>query len=391
LPSITPGLMMDLARMDPLTHTLLGATLARTRLGRAPLAGAACIIGANLPDVDVLAFVGGPDASYLCRRGWTHGIVGLPVLVLALVAGLHGFDVFVRRRSASAQRTTLAGLFLPAAAGILSHPLLDWLNTYGIRLLFPFDGRWFYGDALFIVDPWLWLGLGGALVIGRRPSRRGRLVWIGLALAASALVLLTPRAVPAGARVLWILGLAVVALWAGVRRASPSPRAVAGWALAGTALYCAALVGASAAAAERASDGLRARGVGATERLMVSPRPANPWLWDLVADAGAEYVTGRVSLLGGAGVVLDDSRIPELVDTPPIRAARAAPGIRGVLGWMRFPFAEIVETAEGFTVRFLDARYVRPGARGFATAEVRLDRDLRVLAAGPGSHRETAP
>ena len=35
---------------------------------------------------------------------------------------------------------------------MLGQPLLDWLNTYGVRFLMPFDGTWFYGDALFIID-----------------------------------------------------------------------------------------------------------------------------------------------------------------------------------------------------------------------------------------------
>ncbi len=30
---------------------------------------------------------------------------------------------------------------------------MDWLNSYGVRLLMPFSNRWFYGDALYIVDP----------------------------------------------------------------------------------------------------------------------------------------------------------------------------------------------------------------------------------------------
>jgi inner membrane protein len=47
----------------------------------------------------------------------------------------------------------------------VSHPSLDWLNTYGVRFLAPFSDRWFYGDTLYIVDPVLIivLGLGWAL------------------------------------------------------------------------------------------------------------------------------------------------------------------------------------------------------------------------------------
>ena len=44
-----------------------------------------------------------------------------------------------------------------AYLGILSHPLIDLLNVYGVRLLMPFSERWFYGDALFIIDIWIWL------------------------------------------------------------------------------------------------------------------------------------------------------------------------------------------------------------------------------------------
>jgi len=44
----------------------------------------------------------------------------------------------------------------PGDSGGAHHPTLDWLNTYGMRWLMPFSGRWFYGDAVFIVDPGCW-------------------------------------------------------------------------------------------------------------------------------------------------------------------------------------------------------------------------------------------
>ena len=36
---------------------------------------------------------------------------------------------------------------------------MDLLNSYGVRLLMPFSDRWFYGDALYIVDPFLYVVL----------------------------------------------------------------------------------------------------------------------------------------------------------------------------------------------------------------------------------------
>lgn len=58
--------------MDPITHSLVGFTLARTRLARgAPLAWTNLLVAANLPDIDVATYVGGAGFGLLCRRGWT--------------------------------------------------------------------------------------------------------------------------------------------------------------------------------------------------------------------------------------------------------------------------------------------------------------------------------
>ena len=74
------------------------------------------------------------------------------------------------RREAPPSGVRPGQLLLLSCVSILSHPVLDTLNTYGVRWLMPFSGRWFYGDTLFIVDPWLWLALG----VGVFLSRRGR-------------------------------------------------------------------------------------------------------------------------------------------------------------------------------------------------------------------------
>ena len=51
---------------------------------------------------------------------------------------------------------------------------MDWLNSYGVRLLMPFSDRWFYGDALYIVDPLLYLLFGAAIVLGAPSGARER-------------------------------------------------------------------------------------------------------------------------------------------------------------------------------------------------------------------------
>ncbi|HEX6177712.1 MAG TPA: metal-dependent hydrolase, partial [Thermoanaerobaculia bacterium] len=119
--------------MDPLTHTLVGANLASTRLGRTTsLATAALVAGANLPDVDsILYFTGHSDLALGFRRGWTHGILALVVLPLVQTALLIAYARW--RKIAISPRWLLVLSFV----AILTHPFLDWLNNYGMRWLMP--------------------------------------------------------------------------------------------------------------------------------------------------------------------------------------------------------------------------------------------------------------
>lgn len=93
------------------------------------------------------------------RRGWTHGILALLVLPVLLTL-CFGLLQRIRPGRAGAIPFRQNQLLLLATIAIVSHPILDTLNTYGVRWLMPFSGQWFYGDALFIVDPWAWITLG---------------------------------------------------------------------------------------------------------------------------------------------------------------------------------------------------------------------------------------
>src|SRR6188474_2610265 len=73
--------------MDPLAHTLLGATLAESGLKRrSRYATATLLIGANLPDIDAVANFWGADAALHSRRGVTHGVLAMVALPLMLAA-----------------------------------------------------------------------------------------------------------------------------------------------------------------------------------------------------------------------------------------------------------------------------------------------------------------
>jgi inner membrane protein len=166
--------------MDNLTHSLVGALLGQMGLKRKTgLAMPALIIGANIPDIDAGCTVLG-TVSLAMRRGLTHGPIAMLVLPLALTGALLWYDRWQERRGKRpVTRLPVRSGWLLALAflGCLSHPFFDWLNSYGVRLLEPFSQRWFYGDALFIVDPWLWAMLIAGVWLSRRRDKAGRADW----------------------------------------------------------------------------------------------------------------------------------------------------------------------------------------------------------------------
>src|SRR3990167_6497262 len=156
--------------MDNLCHTLVGSALAqsglkrRTRLGTATL-----LIGANLPDLDMLSILSGHALAF--RRGWTHGVLALLVLPMLLTGLMVGWDRWRARGRSDLSPPLPRQLLWLATIAVVSHPFLDWLNVYGVRLLMPLSSRWFYGDAVFIVDPWLWLVLAAGVTWSAVRSR----------------------------------------------------------------------------------------------------------------------------------------------------------------------------------------------------------------------------
>lgn len=173
--------------MDNLTHSLVGAVLGQMGLKKKTgLAMPTLILAANLPDIDAACAVYGIE-SLSMRRGVTHGPIALLLLPILLWAAMIAFDRWQERRGKRpAARLPIhkGWLLVLAYIGCLSHPALDWLNNYGVRLLEPFSHRWFYGDTLFIIDIWIWIALGMTLWVSLRRERRGngdwqRPAWIG--------------------------------------------------------------------------------------------------------------------------------------------------------------------------------------------------------------------
>ena len=153
--------------MDNVTHALAGCLLAAAtvtvverrgvpvpRSFRA-IASVVGIITAELPDADLLyagSLMGMGKLGYLLHhRGHTHTV--LFAVVSALLVWLAVLAFRTETRAAPFRRALLVLTFL----GTVSHLALDYTNNYGVHPFWPVVNRWYYGDAVFIVEPWLWI------------------------------------------------------------------------------------------------------------------------------------------------------------------------------------------------------------------------------------------
>ena len=302
--------------MDNVCHTLVGAACGAAGLNRRTRFGAATLmLSANLPDVDVFVFATTtPWIEF--RRGWTHGILAQIILPVAWTAIVWLFDRFMRSRGSEGERSFHAGwTLLLAFVGVYSHVFLDLLNNYGVRLASPISWRWFYADAIFIVDPWMWLMLA-----------------IGIWLTGS-------RGRPRAARV------ALVAV---------------------TCYVVVMLMSGSAARGIVADSWKEAHGV-EPQALMVGPLPLWPFSRQVIVDAGDHYEYGVFSW-GQRAVTLVPEKIPKNSTSPAVALARRDNNIRAFLVWARFPFWTIEPTSDGTKVTVSDMRFA--GRNGFFASTI---------------------
>ena len=269
--------------MDNLTHSFAGALLAQ--MGLKKLSGRATstlVIAANIPDIDAVASVLGTQ-SLAIRRGITHGPIALALLPLVLT----GLVLLWNRWRPVDQPVRFWPLLLCAYVGTLSHPALDWLNSYGIRLLEPFSSTWYAGDTLFIVDVWIWITLVGCWWWSRRREKRGgdwqRPAWLGFA-------------------------------------------AIGGY------IFANGLV---TGHAERTTARMVARDGAAPDLVVANPVPIAFWRRTMLWRDSEFYRSGRYSV--GSGVKLDEPALP-LPSRAVIEAeARGRPDVRAFLFWSRMP------------------------------------------------------
>jgi inner membrane protein len=153
--------------LDPVTHLLTGACLARAGLNRKTgLATLTLTLATEAPDIDVVAYIGGSVTGLAHHRGFTHSLIGIPLLagfVLALVYGIH------RWRSRSGRDPKIPPnwrlLFAYGCLGGAVHLFQDFTNNYGVRPFTPFAPKWYSWDVVFIIDPLMLIALVAALTL----------------------------------------------------------------------------------------------------------------------------------------------------------------------------------------------------------------------------------
>ncbi|MEW6057853.1 MAG: metal-dependent hydrolase [Bdellovibrionota bacterium] len=287
--------------MDNLSHTIAGFIAAHaTSVGLSsrksaaekrlrPTLWLASAVANNLPDLDfALAPLTTGKLGYLLHhRGHTHTFLGaLPQsLVLFFL-----FWMIYKRKHPEHERGDWKALLFIVVLGPFLHITMDFWNSYGVHPFWPFDNRWFYGDSVFIVEPWLWISLTPVLFFAAK-SRGGKLFFAGVWLIAVLLYFFTGFVPWQNALVLTSLGLWLFGL---MSKLQPRTRLIAGLS---AAIAWIALSFAGSRMAKTQINALLKNIAPQTQvlDLVLSPYPSNPLCWSLftVEKAQDNYITRR--------------------------------------------------------------------------------------------------
>jgi inner membrane protein len=341
--------------MEPVTHLMTGAVLARAGFNRkAAYATVAMTLAAEAPDLDTLWSIKGPVAAFQHHRGWMHTFLGLPLEAAVVVLAVwlaHRWRMRQKAAKMPAAPVRWGLLYGFCIVALLSHLLLDWTNNYGLRPFFPFNPRWYAGSIIFIFEPVMFamllialvapalFGLVNSEVGARRTPFRGR----GWAIAA-------------------LIGILALWGWREVERQDAIQLAQA--------------------------EDYGNPGDAQVTRIFASPYPVNPFRWHMIVETPNFYQLATADTLAGTVEANKESDIfykpPE---TPETLAAKGTWLGRVYLDWSSFPLVTQADTryAGLTTVTFRDLRFMydvsflngreKPPLSG----EVELNADRRVV------------
>jgi inner membrane protein len=334
--------------LEPITHLLTGACISRAGLNRTTgMATLTLVVAAEAPDLDVLYYFGGSVTGFAHHRGFTHTLLGAPLVAATVVAGVYVLYRILSRRGWKPRLAPRWGLlFVYALIGVLVHVLQDATNNYGVRPLAPFHPRWYSWDIVFIVDPYMFaaliLGLAGPALLSliteevgaARPKFRGR-----------------------GGAIFALLALAAIIYL----RDFEHRRAIA----------------ALNSVTYRNEDPLR---------VSAYPYPFNPFVWAGVVETQDFFELLTVDSASGQLDPLNQAKVrfkPE--ETPVTLAAKKSRLGQVYLDWAQYPLVQTERLPEnaGYRVQFQDLRFayaLNPtrGSTAVLAGYVELDPQLRV-------------
>jgi inner membrane protein len=270
------------------------------------------------------------SAEYLhWHRHFTHAIVFLPLVAVLPVL----FVRFVLRR-----RFPWRAGYIASLVAVGTHPLLDLLNIYGVRIALPFTSEWYRLDITNVVDVWM----SAVLLLAAFGPFLSKLVSQEI-----------------GAR-------------------SSSGR---GWAIFALTFLLAYNAG-RAVLHERAVAMVDSRLYGGREPLRVSLLPSafNPFRWGSIVETEDAYWLQRVSVLDGFNP--DDGRRfykPEV--SPAMERARETRPMQVFLDFAQYPLWRMEPVAEpegGIRLMVTDMRFAEEPFERFVASAV-LDSNLRVV------------
>ena len=320
--------------MEPVTHALASLALGKAGVGRGMRGAVPMLLASGLAaELDWAAYLGGPQAFLEVHRTASHSLIGTVVIAAAVAAVITRVG-----RKADGKRPSFKSAFLVCLAGASLHLLLDLGNPYGVKLLWPFSGKWFAWDLVTAVDPWMLFLLAAGLLlpglfrlvteeIGAKSRRMGR-----------------------GA----VVALVLAALYLGGR-----------W-----MLY------------DRASTLLMARMYHGAMPLAAGafPQAASPFAWNgvVVTENTIEEVTVPV----GPGGEFDPERSrtffkPEA--TPQLEAALESEVAKKFVSYARFPLASVERIERGWRVTLRDMRFAGGSAGRGVEAVVEVNQQAQVI------------
>lgn len=299
------------------THTFVGLLVARSGADKwVRCATATAVIASNLPDLDSLAGFWGTAAYLDHHRGLSHTLIGIPILALLLSGIMYFFS------------ENFGKTYVVALLAMATHPILDFLNSYGVRPLLPWNNTWYFGDSVFIFDPYL----DALLLIGiawgtLQPNRR---------------------------RIAALVSFCAMAAYVGVR----------------VQLH------------DMAEANLKeALGPDHTYRkVALLPLMLNPLKWDAIVETENGIMRIPAYSLRPAFLSLEET--PEMhqnTKSPIAMKAASAPSAAALLRFARFPVSRVEQLPSGYRAIFLDFRFYNQDAQTALASEVLLDDSANVI------------